>query len=158
MTGQSPLKVFDVALKHIKHHCPSVQGQATSDAALIAACATFAYCSTINSLLGSTQTCRSGLKKLLLWLEESLCHRAASELFIRIAVLKCSILKNLLACRYFPTLLTVLLAVFNDGAMIALSKDRVTPSQLPNSWKLQNIFICGIVYGVYLSLSSWALW
>ena len=61
-------------------------------------------------------------------------------------------------CRYFPTLLTVLLAVFNDGAMIALSKDRVTPSQLPNSWKLQNIFISGIVYGVYLSLSSWALW
>jgi len=60
--------------------------------------------------------------------------------------------------RYFPTLLTVLLAVFNDGAMIALSKDLVTPSQLPNSWKLQNIFICGIVYGVYLSLSSWSLW
>ena len=63
-----------------------------------------------------------------------------------------------LCCRYFPTLLTVLLAVFNDGAMIALSKDRVTPSQLPNSWKLQNIFICGIVYGIYLALSSWSLW
>lgn len=60
--------------------------------------------------------------------------------------------------RYFPTLLTVLLAVFNDGAMIALSKDRVTPSQLPNAWKLQNIFISGIVYGTYLALSSWALW
>lgn len=30
------------------------------------------------------------------------------------------------ACRrYFPTILIVLLAVFNDGAMIALSKDRV---------------------------------
>ncbi len=28
-------------------------------------------------------------------------------------------------CRYFPTILIVLLAVFNDGAMIALSKDRV---------------------------------
>lgn len=26
---------------------------------------------------------------------------------------------------YFPTILIVLLAVFNDGAMIALSKDRV---------------------------------
>ena len=59
-------------------------------------------------------------------------------------------IKTILHHRYFPTLLTVLLAVFNDGAMIALSKDRVTPSQLPNSWKLQNIFICGIVYGVYL--------
>lgn len=52
----------------------------------------------------------------------------------------------------------MLLAVFNDGAMIALSKDRVTPSQLPNSWKLQNIFIAGMVYGVYLSMSSWSLW
>ena len=61
------------------------------------------------------------------------------------------------ACRYFPTLLIVLLAVFNDGAMIALSKDRVLPSELPNSWKLYNIFITGIVYGIYLSLSSWVL-
>jgi H+-transporting ATPase len=32
----------------------------------------------------------------------------------------------LLTCRYFPTILIVLLAVFNDGAMIALSKDRVS--------------------------------
>lgn len=51
----------------------------------------------------------------------------------------------------------MLLAVFNDGAMIALSKDRVLPSELPNSWKLYNIFITGIVYGIYLSLSSWVL-
>ena len=51
----------------------------------------------------------------------------------------------------------MLLAVFNDGAMIALSKDRVMPSELPNSWKLNNIFITGIVYGIYLSLSSWVL-
>lgn len=49
------------------------------------------------------------------------------------------------------------MAVFNDGAMIALSKDRVTPSKLPNSWNLNNIFIMGIVYGLYLTLSSWAL-
>ena len=57
----------------------------------------------------------------------------------------------------FPTLLIVLLAVFNDGAMIALAKDRVLPSELPNVWRLQNIFITGIVYGIYLSLSSWIL-
>jgi H+-transporting ATPase len=56
---------------------------------------------------------------------------------------------------YFPTILIVLLAVFNDGAMIALSKDRVTASTLPNSWDLKNIFISGIVYGLYLTLSSW---
>ncbi|KAI8467454.1 MAG: putative plasma membrane-type proton ATPase [Monoraphidium minutum] len=59
---------------------------------------------------------------------------------------------------YFPTILIVLLAVFNDGAMIALSKDRVTPSNHPNSWRLRNIFIVGIVYGLYLTLSSWVLY
>jgi len=37
----------------------------------------------------------------------------------------------------------VLLAVFNDGAMIALSKDTVTPSALPNRWDLTSIFLAG---------------
>ncbi len=60
--------------------------------------------------------------------------------------------------RYFPTLLIVLLAVFNDGAMIALSKDRVVASPTPNSWNLKAIFITGIVYGLYLTISSWALY
>lgn len=45
--------------------------------------------------------------------------------------------------RYFPTILIVLLAVFNDGAMIALSKDNVTPSRLPNRWNLWSIFVSG---------------
>eukprot|EP00195_Chlamydomonas_chlamydogama_P015211 CAMPEP_0202890410 /NCGR_PEP_ID=MMETSP1392-20130828/817_1 /ASSEMBLY_ACC=CAM_ASM_000868 /TAXON_ID=225041 /ORGANISM="Chlamydomonas chlamydogama, Strain SAG 11-48b" /LENGTH=1114 /DNA_ID=CAMNT_0049573971 /DNA_START=250 /DNA_END=3594 /DNA_ORIENTATION=+ len=59
---------------------------------------------------------------------------------------------------YFPTILIVIMAVFNDGAMIALSKDKVTASPVPNSWNLTNIFIMGIVYGLYLTLSSWALY
>ena len=58
---------------------------------------------------------------------------------------------------YFPTILIVVLAVFNDGAMIALSKDKVTPSHLPNRWDLKSIFLTGIVYGLYLTLSSWVL-
>ncbi|KDD77131.1 hypothetical protein H632_c12p1 [Helicosporidium sp. ATCC 50920] len=58
---------------------------------------------------------------------------------------------------YFPTILIVLLAVFNDGAMIALSKDRVVPSRLPNRWNLYSIFTSGIIYGLYLTLSSWVL-
>ncbi len=45
--------------------------------------------------------------------------------------------------RYFPTILIVLLAVFNDGAMIALSKDRVIASPVPNHWDLKSIFIVG---------------
>eukprot|EP00878_Enallax_costatus_P000726 GHUV01000839.1.p1 GENE.GHUV01000839.1~~GHUV01000839.1.p1 ORF type:complete len:832 (+),score=189.21 GHUV01000839.1:2414-4909(+) len=59
---------------------------------------------------------------------------------------------------YFPTILIVLLAVFNDGAMIALSKDRVQPSPMPNSWRLRDIFIIGIVYGLYLTISTWVLY
>ena len=30
-------------------------------------------------------------------------------------------------------------------------------SNLPNSWNLPNIFIAGIAYGLYLTLSSWVL-
>lgn len=51
--------------------------------------------------------------------------------------------RDVLACRYFPTILIVMLAVFNDGAMIALSKDRVISSPVPNHWNLRNIFIIG---------------
>lgn len=53
--------------------------------------------------------------------------------------------------RFFPTILIVLLAVFNDGAMIALAKDRVTPSQMPSMWRIRNIFIMGVGYGIYLT-------
>lgn len=59
---------------------------------------------------------------------------------------------------YFPTILIVIMAVFNDGAMIALSKDRVVASKTPNSWDLRNIFLMGIVYGLYLTLSTWVLY
>ena len=59
---------------------------------------------------------------------------------------------------FFPTILIVLLAVFNDGAMIALSKDKVVPSHVPNRWNLGSIFITGIVYGLYLTLSSWVFY
>eukprot|EP00121_Abeoforma_whisleri_P008759 Awhi_evm2s8044 len=57
----------------------------------------------------------------------------------------------------FPTILIVLLAIFNDGAMISLSKDRVSPSKNPDAWFLQQIFIAGLIYGLYLTLSSWVL-
>lgn len=59
--------------------------------------------------------------------------------------------------RYFPTILIVIMALFNDGAMIALSKDRVVASKMPNSWNITNIFVMGMVYGLYLTLSSWCL-
>ena len=53
------------------------------------------------------------------------------------------LMKRMHSHRYFPTILIVLLAVFNDGAMIALSKDRVIASPVPNHWDLKSIFIVG---------------
>lgn len=55
---------------------------------------------------------------------------------------------------YFPPLLIVLLAIFNDGAMIALSKDRVTASQNPDAWFLSKVFTSGFGYGLVQALSS----
>ena len=36
-------------------------------------------------------------------------------------------------------------------------QDKVVASRLPNHWALKSIFITGIVYGLYLTLSSWVL-
>lgn len=36
-------------------------------------------------------------------------------------------------------------------------QDKVVASRLPNHWNLKSIFITGIVYGLYLTLSSWVL-
>lgn len=55
---------------------------------------------------------------------------------------------------YFPPLLIVLLAIFNDGAMIALSKDIVQPSQNPDAWFLSKVFSLGFAYGLVQAISS----
>lgn len=38
------------------------------------------------------------------------------------------------------------------GTIMTISKDRVKPSPLPDSWKLQEIFATGIVLGVYQAI------
>jgi len=44
---------------------------------------------------------------------------------------------------------------------MTISKDRVKPSPLPDSWKLKEIFATGVVFGSYLALMSviffWAM-
>ena len=37
---------------------------------------------------------------------------------------------------------------------MTISKDRVKPSPLPDSWKLSEIFATGVVLGSYLALMS----
>jgi H+-transporting ATPase len=54
----------------------------------------------------------------------------------------------------FPPFLVLIMAVFNDGTMMTIAKDRVQPSPEPNRWRLQRIFISAIVYGLYLAAST----
>jgi H+-transporting ATPase len=47
------------------------------------------------------------------------------------------------------------------GTIMTISKDRVKPSPLPDSWKLKEIFATGVVLGSYLALMTviffWAM-
>jgi hypothetical protein len=51
--------------------------------------------------------------------------------------------------------------LMDAGTIMTISKDRVRPSPHPDSWKLNEIFITGIVYGSYLALMTviffWAM-
>lgn len=45
--------------------------------------------------------------------------------------------------------------VLNDiGTIMTISKDRVKPSPVPDSWKLKEIFSIGVVLGTYLALMT----
>lgn len=37
---------------------------------------------------------------------------------------------------------------------MTISKDRVKPSQMPDSWKLKEIFATGVVLGTYLAITT----
>lgn len=40
------------------------------------------------------------------------------------------------------------------GTIMTISKDRVKPSPIPDSWKLSEIFATGIVLGSYMALTT----
>ncbi|KAJ7951416.1 Plasma membrane ATPase [Quillaja saponaria] len=52
----------------------------------------------------------------------------------------------------FPPFMVLIIAILNDGTIMTISKDRVRPSPMPDSWKLNEIFATGIVIGTYLAL------
>ncbi|KAH7688357.1 P-type ATPase subfamily IIIA protein [Dioscorea alata] len=54
----------------------------------------------------------------------------------------------------FPPFMVLIIAVLNDGTIMTISKDRVKPSPLPDSWKLSEIFATGIVLGTYLAVMT----
>ncbi|CAF4146050.1 unnamed protein product [Adineta steineri] len=54
----------------------------------------------------------------------------------------------------FPPFMILIMAILNDGTIMTISKDRVEPSPTPNEWRLKQVFISAIVYGLYLSAST----
>lgn len=61
----------------------------------------------------------------------------------------------------FSPFMVLIIAILNDGTIMTISKDRVKPSPMPDSWKLKEIFATGIVLGGYLALMTviffWAM-
>ncbi|KAM7459686.1 hypothetical protein LguiA_036680 [Lonicera macranthoides] len=54
----------------------------------------------------------------------------------------------------FAPFMVLIIAILNDGTIMTISKDRVRPSPMPDSWKLKEIFATGIVLGGYLALMT----
>ncbi|KAF8389177.1 hypothetical protein HHK36_025870 [Tetracentron sinense] len=54
----------------------------------------------------------------------------------------------------FSPFMVLIIAILNDGTIMTISKDRVKPSPLPDSWKLNEIFATGIVLGTYLAVMT----
>ena len=59
----------------------------------------------------------------------------------------------------FPVLLFMLITVLNDGTLITIGYDRVTPSNRPQRWNLKVLFVVASVMGAVACASSlWLLW
>uniref|UniRef100_A0A0C9S3K8 Plasma membrane ATPase n=1 Tax=Wollemia nobilis TaxID=56998 RepID=A0A0C9S3K8_9CONI len=54
----------------------------------------------------------------------------------------------------FSPFMVLIIAVLNDGTIMTISKDRVKPSPMPDSWKLKEIFATGVVLGTYLAVMT----
>ncbi|PWA44935.1 H(+)-ATPase 8 [Artemisia annua] len=54
----------------------------------------------------------------------------------------------------FSPFMVLIIAILNDGTIMTISKDKVKPSPLPDSWKLKEIFATGVVLGTYLAVTT----
>ncbi|XP_073276015.1 ATPase 8, plasma membrane-type-like [Primulina huaijiensis] len=50
--------------------------------------------------------------------------------------------------------MVLVIAILNDGTIMTISKDRVKPSPVPDSWKLKEIFATGVVLGTYMAIMT----
>ncbi|CAN1224058.1 ATPase 9, plasma membrane-type [Linum perenne] len=54
----------------------------------------------------------------------------------------------------FSPFMVLIIAILNDGTIMTISKDRVKPSPMPDSWKLNEIFATGVVLGTYMAIMT----
>ncbi|KAL5576096.1 hypothetical protein UlMin_017795 [Ulmus minor] len=54
----------------------------------------------------------------------------------------------------FSPFMVLIIAILNDGTIMTISKDRVKPSPVPDSWKLKEIFATGTILGTYLAVMT----
>ncbi|KAK7304777.1 hypothetical protein VNO77_42664 [Canavalia gladiata] len=54
----------------------------------------------------------------------------------------------------FSPFMVLIIAILNDGTIMTISKDRVKPSPVPDSWKLNEIFATGVVLGAYMAIMT----
>ncbi|XP_008784793.1 plasma membrane ATPase 4-like isoform X1 [Phoenix dactylifera] len=54
----------------------------------------------------------------------------------------------------FSPFMVLIIAILNDGTIMTISKDRVRPSPVPDSWKLREIFATGVVLGAYMAVMT----
>ncbi|XP_027162876.1 plasma membrane ATPase 1-like [Coffea eugenioides] len=54
----------------------------------------------------------------------------------------------------FPPFMVLVIAILNDGTIMTISKDRVKPSPVPDSWKLSEIFATGVALGAYMAVTT----
>ena len=54
----------------------------------------------------------------------------------------------------FLPLVIAVMAILNDGAVLTISTDNVTPSQSPDRWDLKSVFIMSSVFAVWQCISS----
>ncbi|XP_048228183.1 ATPase 8, plasma membrane-type [Ricinus communis] len=54
----------------------------------------------------------------------------------------------------FSPFMVLIIAILNDGTIMTISKDRVKPSPMPDSWKLKEIFATGVVLGTYMAIMT----
>ncbi|XP_020578324.1 ATPase 9, plasma membrane-type-like [Phalaenopsis equestris] len=52
----------------------------------------------------------------------------------------------------FSPFMILIIAILNDGTIMTISKDRVKPSPVPDSWKLKEIFATGVILGAYMAV------